>query len=112
MDVCQAGAVPATVPSLRRLALLLVGCVVLGIGVALLLGADLGSDGYSTLVNGVSLASDIEFWVANLAIGVAFVMMAALRNVVPGIGTDRNSMRGGTSARGMVRDGRRTQEGR
>ena len=75
------------VPSLRSLALLLVGCVVLGVGVALLLGADLGSDGYSTLVNGVSLSLDIEFWIANLAIGVAFVVMAALRTVLPGIGT-------------------------
>jgi uncharacterized membrane protein YczE len=39
-----------------RLLLLVTGCVVLGVGVGLLLTADLGSDGYSTLVNGLSRA--------------------------------------------------------
>lgn len=70
-----------------RLALLLVGCVVLGVGVALLLGADLGSDGYSTLVNGIAVALDLEFWIANLAVGIVFVALAALRKVIPGVGT-------------------------
>ena len=70
-----------------RLLLLLVGCVVLGAGVALLLSADLGSDGYSTLVRGVSLALDISFWNANLIIGVLFVGLAAARRVYPGLGT-------------------------
>lgn len=75
------------VPLLRRLALLLGGCVVLGTGVGLLLGADLGSDGYSTLVNGVATALDTEFWIANLGVGVLFVALAATRKVFPGIGT-------------------------
>lgn len=75
------------VPLLRRLALLLAGCVVLGTGVGLLLGADLGSDGYSTLVNGVATALDTEFWIANLGVGVLFVALAATRKVFPGIGT-------------------------
>ena len=70
-----------------RLLLLFVGCVVLGAGVALLLSADLGSDGYSTLVRGVSLALDISFWNANLIIGVLFVGLAAARRVYPGLGT-------------------------
>jgi uncharacterized membrane protein YczE len=51
------------------------------------LTADLGSDGYSTLVNGVSIWLDIEFWVANAGISVIFVTMAALRRVYPGLGT-------------------------
>lgn len=72
---------------LRRSTLLLGGCVVLGVGVGLLLGADLGSDGYSTLVNGVAIALTIEFWIANLGVGVVFVAMAATRKVFPGIGT-------------------------
>ena len=72
---------------LLRSALLLVGCVVLGIGVGLLLTADLGSDGYSTLVNGIALSSGLTFWVANLAVGVAFVALAAARKVYPGVGT-------------------------
>lgn len=67
--------------------LLVGGCVVLGIGVALLLTADLGSDGYSTLVNGVALASGLPFWIANLVVGVLFVALAAARKVFPGVGT-------------------------
>jgi uncharacterized protein len=75
------------VPSVRRLVLLVAGCVVLGSGVAVLLTADLGSDGYSTLVNGVALSLDISFWFANLVIGAIFVVVAALRRVYPGVGT-------------------------
>jgi len=70
-----------------RLLLLGGGCVVLGVGVALLLTADLGSDGFSTLVNGVALATGLSFWVANLLVSLAFLAMAALRGVVPGLGT-------------------------
>ncbi|MFC5730355.1 MULTISPECIES: hypothetical protein [Nocardioides] len=72
---------------LARAALLIGGCLVLGAGVGLLLGADLGSDGYSTLVNGVSLSLDIDFWIANLAVGVTFVALAAARRLRPGVGT-------------------------
>jgi uncharacterized membrane protein YczE len=75
------------VRSLRRLALLLAGCVVLGIGVGLLLTADLGSDGYSTLVSGIAQSTGLTFWIANLAVGVAFVALAAARKVYPGVGT-------------------------
>lgn len=75
------------VPSLRRLTLLVGGCVVLGLGVGSLLSADLGSDGYSTLVNGVALSLDVRFWTANVLIGVVFVVMAASRKVIPGLGT-------------------------
>ncbi|HEX6150076.1 hypothetical protein [Nocardioides sp.] len=70
-----------------RLLLLVGGCVVLGIGVALLLTADLGSDGFSTLVNGVSIATGMSFLVANVVVSVAFLALAAARRVVPGIGT-------------------------
>ena len=74
-------------PGAARTSLLLAGCVVLGIGVALLLTADLGSDGYSTLVNGIAIRSGISFWIANLLVGVAFVALAAARRVYPGPGT-------------------------
>lgn len=67
--------------------MLLIGCVVLGTGVAMLLTADLGSDGYSTLVNGIALTTGITFWIANLVVGVALVALAMLRKVYPGIGT-------------------------
>lgn len=61
--------------------------MVLGMGVGMLLTADLGSDGYSTLVNGFVLSTGLAFWVGNLVVGVAFVAMAAARRVRPGLGT-------------------------
>ena len=75
------------IPSPRRVAMLLVGCVVLGTGVAMLLAADLGSDGYSTFVNGISLTSGTEFWIANAIVGAVLVLLAMLRKVIPGVGT-------------------------
>lgn len=75
------------IPSPRRTAMLLVGCVVLGTGVAMLLAADLGSDGYSTFVNGLALSTGMTFWVANTIVGVVLVALAALRHVRPGVGT-------------------------
>lgn len=71
----------------QRVALLVGGCLVLGTGVALLLTADLGADGYTTLVSGVAEALDAPFWLANLLVGVAFVTMAAVRRLLPGPGT-------------------------
>ena len=77
----------SVIPSARRTAMLLVGCVVLGVGVALLLAADLGSDGYSTFVNGLAITTGVDFWVVNLVVGVVLVALAALRKVRPGVGT-------------------------
>jgi uncharacterized protein len=70
-----------------RLLLLLVGCVVLGIGVGVLLTADLGSDGYSTLVNGIARSSGLSFMVCNLAVSAAFLLLAAARRLLPDVGT-------------------------
>lgn len=67
--------------------MLLVGCLVLGSGVAMLLAADLGSDGYSTLVNGIALTTGLAFWITNLIVGAVLVVLAMLRNVYPGVGT-------------------------
>jgi uncharacterized membrane protein YczE len=69
------------------LVLLVGGCVVLGLGVGLLLTADLGSDGYSTLVNGISKATDIGFFYCNLAVSAAFLVLAAVRGLLPDVGT-------------------------
>jgi uncharacterized membrane protein YczE len=71
----------------RRAALLVVGCLVLGFGVALLLVADLGSDGFSTLVNGLAIATGLPFFVANTVVSGGFIVLAAMRRVRPGIGT-------------------------
>ena len=70
-----------------RLGLLVGGCLVLGTGVGMLLTADLGSDGYSTLVNGISIGAGIPFLVANLLVSLGFLVLAALRRVPPGVGT-------------------------
>lgn len=74
-------------PSARRLLQLVVGCVVLGTGVAMLLTADLGSDGYSTMVNGIARATGMGFLLANTLVSIAFLVLAAARKVFPGIGT-------------------------
>jgi uncharacterized protein len=70
-----------------RLALLFFGCIVLGVGVGLLLTADLGSDGYSTLVNGLSRSTDVAFVVCNLAVSAVFLLVAAMRQLRPDVGT-------------------------
>ena len=53
----------------------------------MLLAADLGSDGYSTFVNGIALTTGMAFWIANLIVGAVLVVLAMLRKVIPGIGT-------------------------
>lgn len=72
---------------LTRIVQLFLGCIVLGIGVGLLLTADLGSDGYSTLVNGIARKTGWEFVFANVAVSIAFLAAAAARRVIPGFGT-------------------------
>jgi uncharacterized protein len=79
--------VAMTLYSPRRIVMVVLGCVVLGAGVAMLLTADLGSDGYSTLVNGVSKAAGISFLLANTLISILFLLVAAVRRVYPGLGT-------------------------
>jgi uncharacterized protein len=74
-------------PPLRQLVLLVAGCIVLGVGVAMLLTADLGSDGFSTLVNGTAIGSGLPFFVANLCVSLVFVLLAVARRLLPGIGT-------------------------
>jgi uncharacterized membrane protein YczE len=70
-----------------RVAQLVVSSITLGAGVTLLLDAGLGSDGYSTLVNGMRLAADWPFWSVNLIVAVAFVCLAWARGLRPGPGT-------------------------
>ena len=80
-------AVPVTRYSPARLLLLVAGCVVLGTGVGLLLTADLGSDGYSTLVNGISRKSGVSFAICNIAVSAVFLAVAAVRRLFPDVGT-------------------------
>ena len=71
----------------RRGFQLVSGCLLLGVGVALLLTPALGSDGFSTLVNGLAISSGLPFVVANAIVSGAFVVSAWVRGVVPGVGT-------------------------
>jgi uncharacterized membrane protein YczE len=62
-------------------------CLVLGTGVGMLLLAALGSDGYSTLINGLSLHFGMPFVIVNAIVGVVFVAVAWVRALRPGLGT-------------------------
>ncbi|HSE10688.1 MAG TPA: hypothetical protein VLB29_18640 [Nocardioidaceae bacterium] len=73
--------------ALVQYAQLVLACTVLGVGVALLLESSLGSDGYSTLVNGITIASGLEFWQLNILVGAAFIGLAWVRGTIPGPGT-------------------------
>lgn len=66
---------------------LVLACVVLGVGVGLVLTAGLGSDGYSSLVNGVARATSSPYAPVNWIIGALFIGLAWMRGVRPGPGT-------------------------
>ncbi|MGH3501622.1 MAG: hypothetical protein ACRDQA_12165 [Nocardioidaceae bacterium] len=66
---------------------LIAACVVLGVGVGLVLTARLGSDGYSSLVNGIVRATGVPYAVVNPAVGLSAVLLARVRHVRPGPGT-------------------------
>ena len=70
-----------------RFVQLFASCAVLGIGVGLLLRAAVGSDGYSTLINGITLALSVPFVVVNCVVGLIFVAVAWARGLRPGWGT-------------------------
>jgi uncharacterized membrane protein YczE len=71
----------------RRVVQLVLACAVLGAGVALLLAASLGSDGYSSLVSGLSLATGADFAVVNIVVAVSLIALAWTRGTRPGLGT-------------------------
>lgn len=71
----------------RRVVQLVLACAVLGAGVALLLAASLGSDGYSSLVSGLSIATGADFAVVNIVVAVTLIALAWTRGTRPGLGT-------------------------
>jgi uncharacterized membrane protein YczE len=73
--------------TLGRFLQLVGSCIVLGVGVGLLLTASLGSDGYSTLINGIAITTSVAFAVVNIGVGAVFVAVAWWRGLVPGWGT-------------------------
>ena len=74
-------------PLARRLVQLTLSCVVLGVGVAVLLDAALGSDGYSTLISGLTKTSGLPFVLVNLGVGILLIALAWSRGTRPGVGT-------------------------
>ncbi len=79
---------PATELSLpARFARLLIGSAVLGLGVALLLNSHLGTDGYSTLLQGTSIALDLRFVEVAVGLGALMAGIGWLRGLRPGWAT-------------------------
>jgi uncharacterized membrane protein YczE len=74
-------------PLAQRLVQLTLSCVVLGVGVAVLLDAALGSDGYSTLISGLTKTSGLPFALVNLGVGILLIALAWSRGTRPGVGT-------------------------
>lgn len=70
-----------------RVARLLLGQAVLGLGIGLLLACQLGSDGYSTAVHGLSAGFGIPYVAINIALATAFIALAWIRGIRPGLGT-------------------------
>lgn len=74
-------------PMWSRVVQLVVSCAVLGVGVSLLLTPALGSDGFSTMINGLSLAFDAPFLLVNVLVGVVLVLLAWAKGRRPALGT-------------------------
>lgn len=72
---------------LRRAVQLPLGCIMLGVGVAMVLAARLGADGYSTLMSGLTLVSKVDFAVVSWSSALVLVVLAWLRGLRPGPGT-------------------------
>lgn len=70
-----------------RVAWLVGSCMVLAGGVSLLLGSRLGSDGWSTMLNGLYLVSGLPFVVVSLAVSALFIGVAWARGLRPDVGT-------------------------
>lgn len=77
----QSGRVPA------RAARLVLACFLLGCGVGLVLRAGEGSDGYSSLVNGLARRTGTSYAACNWTLGAACIGLAWLRGVRPGAAT-------------------------
>jgi uncharacterized membrane protein YczE len=77
----------STSPLVGRVVQLVASCAVLGLGVGLVLTAGLGSDGYSSLINGFALSTGASYWAVNWLIGSMGVAFAWSRAVRPGLGT-------------------------
>jgi uncharacterized membrane protein YczE len=81
-----------------RGAQLAAGCVLLGLGSGLSLRAALGSDGWSTMIAGVSRTLDVPYAPTNWTFAALLVTLAWLRGQRPGAGTIVQPLIVGTTA--------------
>ncbi|MFZ2503808.1 MAG: hypothetical protein WAW88_14180 [Nocardioides sp.] len=94
-------------PPLARLSRLVLGAATLGLGIALMLESDLGADGYSTFINGISLTTGMPFAVTNVVIGAVLLAFSWWRGVTLGTGTLLQPVVVGvtvSAARGLLRE--------
>lgn len=77
-------------------------CAVLGVGVGLILTARFGSDGYSSLINGIVRATGVPYALVNPAIGLTSILLARARGVHPGMGTITHPVVVGLSVNGVL----------
>lgn len=66
---------------------LILSCAVLGVGVSLLLKGEMGSDGYSSLLSGLTLRTGLPFWLISVVVGGLLLAIAWARGRRPGPGT-------------------------
>lgn len=71
----------------RRIVQLTLASAVMGVGVSLILAARLGSDGYSTLLNGLTRLTGWPFVVPSILVAALLIAIAWLKGLKPGIGT-------------------------
>jgi uncharacterized membrane protein YczE len=71
----------------RRVAQLVAACLLLGTGVGLLLRAAFGSDGWSTLIAGISRSHGLPYAGVNWVMAAVLIALAATRGQRPGIAT-------------------------
>lgn len=88
-----------------QVARLVLWCTILGAGVGMLLLAALGSDGFSTLVNGISLAMGVHFFVVNTVVSVLLLAIAWRRGIALGAGAILQPLVVGASISAVLRLG-------
>ncbi|GAB76944.1 Uncharacterized membrane protein YczE [Austwickia chelonae] len=80
---------PAAAPRYTpaRISWLLFSCTVLALGVVFLIASRQGADGYSTLLNGVTISSGLSFTAVCVVVGLVFIGIGWSRGLKPDLGT-------------------------
>lgn len=92
----------ASAVTARRVGWLFFSLLVLSVGVTLVLNARLGTDGYSTLINGITRASGLPFALITVLVGIVFVGVGWAKGLRPGLGTIAQPVVGGLTIGAML----------